>query len=66
MVVALLTQQHINTGAFGLFGFPIIALIYAFIRKSGETDRVSEQTALHDEIRNLRRRLDQMDPRRDP
>lgn len=34
MVVALLTQSNINTGAFGMFGFPALALIYAFFRRS--------------------------------
>ena len=30
--LGLITQSNINAGAFGLFGFPVIALIYAFIR----------------------------------
>jgi hypothetical protein len=30
--LSLITQSHINAGAFGLFGFPIIALVYALIR----------------------------------
>ena len=30
-----MTQSHINTGVFGLLGFPVIALIYAFIRRPG-------------------------------
>jgi hypothetical protein len=30
--LSVITQSHINAGAFGLFGFPIIALVYAGIR----------------------------------
>lgn len=34
---ALVSQSHIETGLFGLIGFPIIALIYAIVRSvSGE------------------------------
>jgi len=32
MLVAVLTQSHVNTGEFGLIGFPIISAIYAFVR----------------------------------
>ena len=32
LLVALLTQSHIDAGLFGLVGFPIIALIYAIAR----------------------------------
>jgi len=31
---SLLSQSHINTGGFGLIGFPIIAWIYASMRRS--------------------------------
>ena len=34
LVLALLTQTNINAGIFGLIGFPILSLIYAFVRKS--------------------------------
>jgi hypothetical protein len=30
--LALITRSHIDAGPFGLFGFPIIALVYALIR----------------------------------
>ncbi|MFA5165257.1 MAG: hypothetical protein WC481_06825 [Candidatus Omnitrophota bacterium] len=36
LFVSLITQQHIDTGWSGLVVFPIIALIYAFVRKSSE------------------------------
>jgi hypothetical protein len=32
LLVAVLTQSHIDTGAFGLFGFPLIGVCYATIR----------------------------------
>ena len=35
LVCAVVTQSHVNAGAFGMFGFPIIALIYAFLRWPG-------------------------------
>lgn len=34
--VALISQSHIDTGAFGLFGFPVIALVYALVRRSSD------------------------------
>ena len=34
--VSLLTQQSIDAGEFGLYGFPVIALIYAFARRAGD------------------------------
>jgi hypothetical protein len=47
--VSLITRSHINAGAFGLFGFPVIALIYAIIQ--GNTDPSAE------EVRWLRQRV---------
>jgi hypothetical protein len=32
VLLAVITQSHIETGLFGLIGFPIIALIYAAVR----------------------------------
>ena len=32
MVLALVTQSHIETGLLGLIGFPVISLIYAVFR----------------------------------
>jgi cbb3-type cytochrome oxidase subunit 3 len=34
MLVALISNTHINAGLFGLIGFPILSLAYAFVRKS--------------------------------
>jgi len=54
---SLLIQEHIDVGAFGLFGFPIIALVYAFIRKAGQGQMVDERAALLSEIQELRAAL---------
>lgn len=32
LVLAVLTQSHINAGAFGALGFPVIGLIYAWMQ----------------------------------
>jgi hypothetical protein len=32
LILAFVSQSHIDTGLFGLVGFPIIALIYATVR----------------------------------
>ena len=58
LACSLLTQGHINAGAFGLFGFPIIALVDAFIRKTNQGPTVDElryeiemlRTALHNAV----------------
>lgn len=34
MLVALCTGSYIQTGLFGLIGFPILSLIYALVRRS--------------------------------
>lgn len=34
VLLAVCTVTHINTGIFGLVGFPILALIYAFLRRA--------------------------------
>lgn len=45
-VVALVGQTNIQTGEFGLFGFPIIALVYAFIRRSNDKNALEEDYSL--------------------
>lgn len=32
-VLAIVTQSHIDTGQFGVFGFPIISVIFAITRR---------------------------------
>jgi len=54
LLCSLLTRSHIDLGAFGVFGFPIIALIYAFIRRVNQVQIVDEREALVSEIRELR------------
>jgi hypothetical protein len=41
-VVSFVTQSHINTGAFGLCGFPLLALGYALYRRSTDEDQLAE------------------------
>jgi hypothetical protein len=50
---SLITQSHINAGPFGLFGFPIIAFVYALIRVG--TDQAAN------EVRWLRRRVAELE-----
>jgi hypothetical protein len=33
MSIALVGQTHVDAGAFGLFGFPVIGLVYAFSKR---------------------------------
>jgi len=40
---SLITQSHIDAGMFGLIGFPIIALIYAGIRRSMDSAEKQSQ-----------------------
>jgi hypothetical protein len=60
--LSLITQSHINAGAFGLFGFPVIALVYALIR-IGTDQSPNEVQWLRQRVaeleQELARRLDQ-------
>jgi len=40
---ALIAQKHLDAGLFGLFGFPVIAVIYAWIRCSKDSVAESGQ-----------------------
>jgi hypothetical protein len=53
LLCSFILQTHINTGAFGLFGFPVIALIYAFIRKANEQPYTDELTELKKRVAQL-------------
>jgi len=57
LVVAVLSHDHINAGAFGLFGFPLIAFIYAAYRTSSEPDFRKDHARLTWENGELRGRL---------
>ena len=56
LVVALLTQSNIDTGAFGMFGFPVIALIYALFRRAG-----AQAAPKDDDVAGLQRRITQLE-----
>jgi len=56
LLAALVSQSHINAGAFGMFGFPVIALIYAIVRSVSATTG-----ALDEELALLRRRLAELE-----
>ena len=62
MLAAVLTQSRIDAGPFGLFGFPIIAFLYALLRVSTENDPLDEIDRLREHIRVLEEeRQDRMD-----
>lgn len=48
--LAFVTQSHIETGIFGMIGFPVVGAIYALVRKDSTH-------ATEDEVRNLNERL---------
>lgn len=58
LLVALVTQSKIDAGLFGMIGFPIMALIYAFVRRAGESGRKAD-----DGMEELRRRIAEMEAR---
>ncbi len=57
MLAAVFSQSHVNAGAFGFCGFPIIALIYAFLRSNEETSETLELIRLRDRVRDLESQL---------
>ena len=60
LVLATITMSHINTGAFGYFGFPIISAIYAFVRMNGPAPRQAEINELQQKILELKVQLHRM------
>ena len=56
MTAALITRSHINAGAFGLFGFPILSALYAYFRVSNEPHR-THQDALRQRVAQLEQEL---------
>ncbi|MDJ0973443.1 MAG: hypothetical protein QNJ98_03220 [Planctomycetota bacterium] len=66
LLFAFLSQSHIDTGMFGLIGFPILALLYAAARwphVSGSAGAPSRVDMLEREVFELRRRLERDQPR---
>ncbi len=59
LLISLLTQKRIDTGTFGLVGFPFIALVYASIRKAYETPEQKEIATLRKELYELTKELDE-------
>ena len=53
---AILSGSHIDAGAFGLIGFPLIAAVYAIARISGSPGQERE-------IEVLRRRISELELR---
>lgn len=45
--IAVVTQSHIDTGEVGLWGFPIVGIVYMLIRRAstsdGDRDRETEE-----------------------
>lgn len=65
LTVALLGNSHIDAGEFGLFGFPVIALVYAFVRWpqiNADGRGPSRVESLEREVRALQRRLERDPP----
>jgi len=42
LAVSIISQSRVDTGNFGLFGFPVIAAIYAFFRRSTDEDKLRQ------------------------
>jgi hypothetical protein len=39
LAFSIVTNSHVDTGEFGLIGFPIMAAIYAFYRRKSDADK---------------------------
>ncbi len=66
MFVAVAGQTHVNAGEFGLYGFPVIAALYACIRLASDSSPAQSSGSQAAEVRALRRRLDRMEQGTDP
>ena len=66
--LSLITRSHIDAGLFGLIGFPVIAAIYAWVRRSKDAEakrservvlppRMIEFLEIHPEFLNAPQRL---------
>ena len=42
LACSLISRSHIDAGIFGLIGFPVIAAIYAWIRRSKDSELASQ------------------------
>jgi hypothetical protein len=59
MICAVVSQSRINTGEFGLYGFPILALLYAIFRCLGSDSPEYRIEMLQMRIRTLEAQLEQ-------
>ena len=48
MTAAIIGQTHINAGEFGLWGFPILALIYAYYKTNNEDTEALLQKRIYE------------------
>ncbi len=56
---AVLTQSNVNAGEFGLYGFPLIALLYAFARMMMAPQAPGEVAQLRERVARLEGALDE-------
>ena len=57
--VAVLTQLNVNAGEFGLYGFPLFALLYAFGRMMMAPQTQGEVAQLRERVARLEGALDE-------
>jgi len=57
LILALVSQSNIQTGAFGVFGFPVIGLIWAFVKWGMSKSHDDRDQLLDRRIRRLERDL---------
>ena len=57
VLVSIISQSHIDTGLFGLIGFPAVAIIYAMIRMNQKTELELKNERLNSEIVGLTNEL---------
>ena len=53
LLMAVMSQSHIDAGGFGLLGIALLALLYAFIRMAAE----GRPNASRDDVASLRERV---------
>ena len=46
----MVSQSSVNIGGFGVFGFPLVALLYAFVRMAGSSGSTREVAQLREHV----------------
>ncbi len=46
LAAALITSSRINTGLFGLIGFPLVGIVYAIFRRSRDAEQLQLEITL--------------------